>query len=82
MSSRHEILQQFLGAYVLGAVDGARRRQIDAHLEECAACTTEARDLEEARALLPQPPEPSPELWQRIVEEVRHHNEAQDEATG
>lgn len=71
-------MSALLGAYVLGAVDTAEAERIEAHLEDCAACRHELGQLQEAAAALPSAPEPTDDLWRRIVEEVRAGEEAQD----
>ncbi len=70
----------FLGAYVLGALDPADRREAEDHLAGCAACAAELAEFrgltaelgrvpaEEATA---EPVTPSPELFGRVEAAVR-----------
>lgn len=74
----HRWSRDLLGAYALGAVDQAERQRVEAHLEGCAACRRELAQLREAAAMLPSPPRPSDELWERIVAEVRAAEEEQE----
>ena len=74
----HRWSRALLGAYALGAVDQAEARRLEAHLEGCAACRRELAQLREAAGMLPSPPRPSDELWQRIVAEVRAAEEEQE----
>lgn len=65
-----------LGAYVLGALEPAERRQVREHLSACPACAAEAAELEGLPALLDRvrpedlqaaPVIPSPDLFDRVV---------------
>lgn len=63
-----------LSEHALGAIAGREGDALDRHLEWCAACRKEARDLRRAAAVLPYalaPAEPPGELEDRIVEAVR-----------
>jgi hypothetical protein len=63
-----------LSEHALGVVVGREGESIDRHLEWCAACRKEARDLRRAAATLPYaltPAEPPADLEDRIVEAVR-----------
>lgn len=71
-----------LGAYALDAVDQAERQQVEAHLEDCAACRRELARLREAADMLPSPSRPPEELWKRIVAEVRAVEDEQRGGTG
>lgn len=68
---RHHKSRALLGAYALDAVDQAERQQVEAHLSDCAACRRELAQLVEAAGMLPPPPRPPDELWDRIVADVR-----------
>jgi Putative zinc-finger len=68
--------RHLLGAYALGDLAPAERAGLEAHLEACAACRTEAAALGDVAKLLPladpdrfgQPaPRPSPELAGRVA---------------
>lgn len=49
----------WLGAYLDGELDGALREQIEAHLENCAACREELESLEQLSDLLQSSPQPT-----------------------
>ncbi|MBA2793188.1 MAG: anti-sigma factor [Thermoleophilaceae bacterium] len=51
---RHELLQEDVGAYVLGALDDSELRRFEAHLEECPVCVDEAERLRPAAQALPR----------------------------
>ncbi|UOY00323.1 anti-sigma factor family protein [Blastococcus sp. PRF04-17] len=64
-----------LGAYLLGALDPAERRQLDRHLAECPECAAELDELRGLPALLdrvdpddlrPVPVAPSADLFERM----------------
>lgn len=67
----HLEMQELLGAHALGAVDEAQQQEINAHLQHCEACRKELIDLRDGVDLLPDRPEPSPEVWDRIVAAAR-----------
>ncbi len=63
-----------LGAYALGALDPAERRQVDEHLHGCPACAAELAEFRDLAALLDRvdpedlqaaPVAPSPDLFAR-----------------
>lgn len=65
-----------LGAFVLGALDPAERRQVEEHLAGCSACVAELAELAPLPALLarvrpedlePVAVAPSPELFERVA---------------
>jgi anti-sigma factor RsiW len=65
-----------LGAYVLGALEPAERRQVREHLADCPACAAEVAELEGLPALLDRvrpedlqaaPVAPSPDLFDRVL---------------
>lgn len=49
----------WLGAYVDGELRGRRLRQVEAHLEDCAACRAELESLRALSALLGESPSPA-----------------------
>src|SRR4051794_22727997 len=64
-----------LGAYVLGALDPAERRQVDEHVARCPACAAELAEFAALPALLDRvrpedllapPATPSPDLFDRV----------------
>jgi anti-sigma factor RsiW len=62
-----------IGAWVLDAVDPDERRQVDAHLTECASCSQEAAELREAVWRLSDVTlaEPPPAMRERVLAQVR-----------
>jgi Anti-sigma-K factor rskA/Putative zinc-finger len=69
--SEHPEVRDLLGPYVMGALDPEDEREVEEHLEECAACREEARDLRlahERLADLANATEPPPqELKSRVL---------------
>src|SRR5512144_2177768 len=72
-----------LGTYVLGQLDGERRRSVDEHLAGCPRCRQERVGLEEVTAALGEvppeafldgPPEDGDLLLQRILGQVRQES--------
>jgi hypothetical protein len=64
-----------LGAYVLGALDPAERRQVDQHVDRCPACAAELAEFAALPGLLDRvhledlqaaPVTPSPDLFDRV----------------
>ena len=51
---RHEVLQDDIGAYLLGALEESERLRFEAHLDECPVCTDEAEHLRPAIQALPR----------------------------
>lgn len=56
----HQELQLLLGAYVLGGLDAEDRRQIEEHLPQCPACTTELSRFAAVPGLLQLAPPSEP----------------------
>jgi anti-sigma factor RsiW len=52
MTPEHQQLREALGAYVLGALDPAERRQLEQHLKGCRDCTDELARLSPLPGLL------------------------------
>jgi hypothetical protein len=50
--SEHLEVRDLLGPYVMGALGPEEEREVEEHLEECAACREEARDLRVAHERL------------------------------
>ena len=69
--SEHPEVRDLLGPYVMGALDPEDEREVEEHLEECAACREEVRDLRlahERLADLANATEPPPqELKSRVL---------------
>ncbi len=77
MTDQHPNL--LFGAYVLGSLSAAERRDVDLHLRDCPACAAELAELEPLRDLLASVDaadvealdvEPSPDLFERITASV------------
>jgi len=61
---RHDIHQDSVGAYLLGALDEAELQNFEGHLQECPVCRDEVERLRPAaealpRSVVPVPPPPS-----------------------
>ncbi len=68
--SEHAEVRDLLGPYVMGALDPEDEREVEEHLEECASCREEARDLRlahERLADLANAIEPPPQELKRRV---------------
>lgn len=69
-----EEVRENLGAYVLGGLEPEEIADIRRHLEACAACRSELRELEDLKHALdaaPRPAEPPPRLEEEILSRVR-----------
>jgi len=67
-----ERLEEDLVLFHYGELSGAERRQVEAHIRDCAACT---RSLTELANLLPKTvlgDEPPQEFWNDYSRELRH----------
>lgn len=80
MSTREEHITDFLGAYVLGALDEQEAREVEAHLERCPECRAQRDELARMRdtlgevppeAFLDGPPEDGDLVLQRTLRQVR-----------
>jgi anti-sigma-K factor RskA len=70
----HDDYKEMIPARVLSALDAAEERALNEHLENCAECRKELEDWQPTAAALsltPDPAEPSPEVRERILSEVR-----------
>ena len=52
MTPEHQQLREALGAYVIGALDPAARRDVERHLDSCRVCTNDLARLTPLPALL------------------------------
>lgn len=65
--TRHNEIQEMLGAYALDALDPAETESIELHLPECPRCRAEVADYRETAALLAfGGVEAPPGIWERI----------------
>ncbi|PYV32189.1 MAG: hypothetical protein DMG22_14200 [Acidobacteria bacterium] len=70
----HPHFDEDFDLYALGTLEGEEERALESHLTGCPAC---AHKLEEARgraarvALAVAPEPPSPEVWERLLRQVR-----------
>ena len=67
-------IHQLTAGYALDALDPEERREYEAHLSTCAHCQDELAsfwETTEALAVAASGPEPSPDLRERILAEVR-----------
>lgn len=76
----HDDIRSLLGAYAIHAVDDHERDAVESHLTGCVPCADEVARLVEASAVmgLVDLEEPAPELWSRILTDMR----ADDVASG
>lgn len=68
----HRSARRQISGYLDGTLSANRRRQLDEHLEGCAHCSDEVRELRETVALLRGLPEPEPaeNLAQTVLRRV------------
>src|ERR1044071_2061943 len=70
----HEDYKEMIPARALSALDAAEERALNEHLENCDECRRELEDWQATAAALSlasDPAEPSPQLRERILSEVR-----------
>ena len=70
----HDDYKEMIPARALSALDAAEERALNEHLENCAECRKELEDWQATAAALslaPEPAEPSPQVRERILSEVR-----------
>jgi anti-sigma-K factor RskA len=70
----HDDYKEMIPARALSALDAAEERALNEHLEDCAECRKELDDWQATAAALslaPDPAEPSPQVRERILTEVR-----------
>ncbi|HSE16888.1 MAG TPA: anti-sigma factor [Pyrinomonadaceae bacterium] len=70
----HDDYKEMIPARALSALDAAEERELNEHLENCAECRKELEDWQATAATLAlasDPVEPSPEVREHILSEVR-----------
>jgi anti-sigma-K factor RskA len=70
----HDDYKEMIPARALSALDAAEERALNEHLEDCSECRKELEGWQATAAALslaPDPIEPSPEIRERILSEVR-----------
>ena len=70
----HDDYKEMIPARALSALDAAEERALNEHLENCSECRKELENWQAtaaALALAPDPAEPSPQVRERILSEVR-----------
>jgi anti-sigma-K factor RskA len=70
----HEDYKEMIPARALSALDAAEERALNEHLENCSECRKELEEWQETAAALAvaaDPAEPSPQVRERILSEVR-----------
>lgn len=70
---RHDIQEENIGAYLLGALTGVEERAFERHLEECPVCSDEVSRLRSAVDALPRsvtPVSPPPTLKASLMKIV------------
>jgi anti-sigma-K factor RskA len=74
MNAEHERWREDVAAYTLGALEDAEAAEFERHLEGCERCRSEVRWFAAAVESLPESVrrhEPSPDLRERLMAEVR-----------
>jgi anti-sigma-K factor RskA len=75
----HEDYKEMIPARALSALDAAEERVLNEHLDNCSECRKELEEWQETTAVLAvvaDPVEPSPEVRERILGEVRKDSAA------
>lgn len=75
----HEDYKEMIPARALSALDPAEARALNEHLENCSECRKELAEWEAtaaAMAMLADPAEPSPQVRERILDEIRNESSA------
>ena len=70
----HDDYKEMIPARALSALDAAEERALNEHLENCSDCRKELEDWQAtaaAMSLASDPAEPSPQVRERILSEVR-----------
>src|SRR5689334_7574785 len=70
----HDDYKEMIPARALSALDAAEERALNEHLESCSECRKELEDWQATAAALSlasDPAEPSPQVRERILSEVR-----------
>jgi anti-sigma-K factor RskA len=70
----HDDYKEMIPARALSALDAAEERALNEHLENCSECRAELEDWQATAAALAlgtEPAEPSPQVRERILSEVR-----------
>src|SRR4051794_31400274 len=70
----HDDYKEMIPARALSALDAAEQRALNEHLENCSECRKELEDWQATAAALSlasDPAEPSPQVRERILNEVR-----------
>jgi len=70
----HDDYKEMIPARALSALDAAEEQALNEHLENCAECRKDLEDWQATAATLsltPDPVEPSPQVRERILSEVR-----------
>jgi anti-sigma-K factor RskA len=70
----HDDYKEMIPARALSALDAAEERALNEHLENCSECRKELEDWQATAAalsLVTDPAEPSPQVRERILSEVR-----------
>ena len=70
----HDDYKEMIPARALSALDAAEEQALNEHLKTCAECRKELEDWQATAAslsLTPDPVEPSPQVRERILSEVR-----------
>lgn len=73
----HETCKELLAMHALSALDATDQRELQAHLDSCAACRRELQDWEATAAALAYvapPLEPGANLRQQILDTVRNEH--------
>jgi anti-sigma factor RsiW len=78
----HDDYKELIPAHALSALDAADERALNEHLAECAECRRDLAEWEATAASLAlsaKPMEPSPQVREKLLTQIRAENSASDQ---